>query len=69
MNEATSIAFPVEHDDTFHTYEVTLPADKSIRELRIDPSIAPGEFTLRDVELETAEGYLLRRWRFPSGAY
>ncbi len=69
MNEKTAVAFDVQHDGDFHTYEVTLSANKSLRELRIDPSEGPGAFTLRNIELKSSNGYPLRSWRFPSGAH
>ena len=64
MNEQTAVPFEIIHDGEFHRYDVTLPADKALREIRIDPATGPGLITLKDVSLATAAGYPLRKWSF-----
>lgn len=60
-----SVAFSPTHDGTWRTYSVTLPVEKALTALRLDPSTSPGEIQIEFLRLSNHEGKLVKSWTFP----
>ena len=52
------------HDKQWHEYEVPFTTRGKLRQLRIDPSTAPGVIELDRVELLTEDGAVIHTWDF-----
>jgi arylsulfatase A-like enzyme len=50
------------HDGKWHKYSVEMPLKKSLRVIKIKPSSGEGEIAIRNIELRTNDGYLIRDW-------
>ncbi len=58
----SSTPFSCIHDGEWHTYQVEMPLQKSLRVIKIKPSSGKGEMSIRNIKLLTKDGYYIRDW-------
>jgi hypothetical protein len=57
-----SVAFEPRHDGQWHDYRVKLPAEGSIRFVRLDPSAGPGLVQIARLVLKDADDKIVKTW-------
>lgn len=50
------------HDGAWHAYRAELPLTGVLNTIRIIPGRGPGDIQIRNIRLETEEGYFIRDW-------
>lgn len=57
-----SVGFEPRHDGQWHDYRVKLPADGSIRFVRLDPSAGPGLVRIARLAIKDADDKIVKTW-------
>ncbi len=56
------ILVEIMHDGEWHNYAVELPLKEVLNAIRLKPSSGAGEMKIRNIRLNTADGYYIRDW-------
>ena len=65
---AGSVFFEVTHDNQWHDYTLKLPVEQAVKQIRLDPSTAPGEIRVEWLRLKDGGGAIVKEWRFDAGS-
>lgn len=57
-----SVSFDPIHDDQWHEYRVAIPVSGNISRFNITPATTEGTVEIKDLQMETVDGYKLRDW-------
>jgi len=52
----------ITHDGNWHTYRAAISLEGILSNIRITPSESPGDIQVRNIRLETEDGYFIRDW-------
>ena len=56
--------FSVKHDNNWHEISIPLERDHDISEIRLDPCTANGSLQIEWMRLTTADGKVVKEWKF-----
>ena len=67
FHRSRRVLFTPTHDGAWHEYEVALPVEGMLVQVRVDPSAAPGRIEFDWIRLGTPAGKTLKEWAFDGG--
>jgi len=63
VNDSQSVEFAVQHDGEMHEVVVDVPV-AAMSVFRMDPGAAPGRFEFEYIQIEDADGKIVKQWMF-----